>query len=172
MEYMVLSAMGEDRVGLVEELSDRISGALLNIEDSRMALLGGEFSIIMLLSGETGRLEAVQSGLGEWEKALGLSLRIKKTSPPSQEEGQTYKLETVSPDSQGLVHMLTAVLKKYDVNIEDLKTEVKPTPWTGTPMFHLKGSIVIPPTRDIRELREELIQLEGEKELDIFLKPM
>ena len=172
MEYVVLSAAGGDRIGLVEELTDRISRFRCNIEDSRMALLGGEFSIIMLLSGDDEGLESLKGKAPELERELNLSIRMKDTQPPQHQKGQTYRLETVSPDSKGLVHLLTAVLRRYDVNIEDFKTEVKAAPWTGTPMFHMKGTIVVPPAADIRELRERLIELEGEKELDIFLKPV
>ena len=171
-EYMVLSATGEDRVGLVEELTDRISSSHGNIEDSRMALLGGEFSIIMLLSGDKGALDKLKSETESIEKELNLSLKIKDTRSPIQQKGQSYRLETVSPDSRGLVHLLTLVLKKHGVNIEEMKTEILPAPWTGTPMFHLKGTIVVPPSVDFRELREDLLQLESEKDLDIFLKPL
>jgi glycine cleavage system transcriptional repressor len=171
-EYIVLSASGEDRVGLVEELSEQISLCHGNIEDSRMALLGGEFSIIMLISGEKDDLESLKGETDSLESKLKLSLKIKNTRPPAQQRGQSYSLETVSPDSQGLVFLLTSVLKKYAINIEDLSTDIKPAPWTGTPMFHLKGTIVVPPSLDLHRLREEFIKLEGEKELDIFLKPL
>ncbi len=172
MEYVVLSVTGEDRIGLVEELTERISRYGCNIEDSRMALLGGEFSVIMLLSGDDADLESLKAKVPVLERELKLTVRAKDTNPPQHQKGQTYRLETVSPDSKGLVHQLTAVLREYDVNIEDFKTEVKAAPWTGTPMFHMKGTIVVPPAADIRNLREKLIELEGEKELDIFLKPV
>ncbi len=171
MEYIVLSAMGEDRIGLVEELTERIGRCNCNIEDSRMALLGDEFSIIMLLAGERDQLDALKGIADELETDLKLSVRLRDTRPPVHQKGQSYLLETVSPDSRGLVHQLTSVLKKFDVNIEDFVTEVTPAPWTGTPMFHMRGTIVVPPAADMRELREALFRLEGEKELDIFLKP-
>ncbi|MBN2625973.1 MAG: hypothetical protein JXA95_04850 [Spirochaetales bacterium] len=171
MDYIVLSAMGEDRIGLVEELTERIGRCRCNIEDSRMALLGDEFSIIMLIAGDKEQLDALKEVTGELEQNLNLSVRIKDTRPPVHQKGQSYLLETVSPDSQGLVHQLTSVLKRFDVNIEDFTTEVTPAPWTGTPMFHMRGTIVVPAAADMKELREAFLRLEGEKELDIFLKP-
>ena len=47
--YLVVSALGTDRPGLVEALSETVVESGCNINDSRMAVLGGEFAIIMLL---------------------------------------------------------------------------------------------------------------------------
>lgn len=171
-DYLVLTAMGADRVGLVEELSHRISSLGCNIEDSRMALLGGEFSIIMLLSGEPAAMKDLSDRTEELEAALALSLRIKNTAPPRSRKDRSYKLETVSPDEKGLVHLITGTLKRHGANIEDMKTEVVPAPWTGTPMFHLKGTVTLASESAFRELRDELIRLEAERELDIFLKAL
>ena len=45
-EYLVITANGEDRVGLVEKFTNRILDAGCNIEASRMAVLGGQFAIL------------------------------------------------------------------------------------------------------------------------------
>ena len=51
IDYLALTASGEDQVGLVERFTARILDAGCNIEESRMAVLGGQFSILMLVSG-------------------------------------------------------------------------------------------------------------------------
>jgi len=56
-EYLVISAIGEDRPGLVSRLTGVIAEHGCNVEDSRMSVLGTEFAVILLLSGEG---EAVQ----------------------------------------------------------------------------------------------------------------
>ena len=57
LAYIVLTAIGPDRPGLVDEISSFLAARKINIEDSRMAVLGGEFAIIMLASGETGTVD-------------------------------------------------------------------------------------------------------------------
>ena len=47
--YVVLTAVGPDRPGLVNALASLIRDAGANIEDSRMAILGGEFAVILLI---------------------------------------------------------------------------------------------------------------------------
>ncbi|HDO34642.1 MAG TPA: glycine cleavage system protein R, partial [Chromatiales bacterium] len=48
---LVVSALGQDRPGIVNELSLAILNCGCNIEDSRMTVLGGEFAVILLVSG-------------------------------------------------------------------------------------------------------------------------
>ena len=46
---LVLTAIGEDRSGIVGELTQLVSDCNCNIIDSRIAILGNEFTFIMLL---------------------------------------------------------------------------------------------------------------------------
>ena len=43
-EQLVITALGEDRPGIVDELSNALTAHDLNIEDSRMGVLGGACS--------------------------------------------------------------------------------------------------------------------------------
>ena len=43
-ESLVITACGEDKIGLVEGFTRRISESACNIEESRMAALGGRFA--------------------------------------------------------------------------------------------------------------------------------
>ncbi len=47
--YLVLTAVGPDRPGLVSEISSLVLAAGANLEDSRMAILGGEFALLVLV---------------------------------------------------------------------------------------------------------------------------
>ena len=50
-EYAIVRAIGTDRVGIVEDLSTLIGQCGCNIEESSMAVLGGEFAVMVLVSG-------------------------------------------------------------------------------------------------------------------------
>ena len=58
-EYIVLTSIGADRPGLVDTVSEYVYSRGGNVEASRAATLGGEFAMIMLVSGEA---DAVGSG--------------------------------------------------------------------------------------------------------------
>ena len=49
--YLVVSALGADRPGIANELATAAASCGCNIVDSRMAVLGGEFAVIMLITG-------------------------------------------------------------------------------------------------------------------------
>ena len=69
-DFLVLTAIGEDRPGIVDDLTRVLLNAELNIEDSRMSLLGGEFAIILLLNGTPDALKQIQQEKSQLETVL------------------------------------------------------------------------------------------------------
>lgn len=171
--YAVISAIGADRVGIVDELSGVISQAGGNIEESKMAVLGGDFAVMMLVSLEATAFVALQARAAEIEKGLGLKVEIKPTKESSaQLKGRPYSLETISLDGQGIVHSVSAVLHRNHINIEELETRTEGAPLTGAPLFRMKAEIVVGPEVSIAALRRELEELQADQDLDIILTPL
>src|SRR5919108_1808107 len=73
-QHVILTAIGPDRVGLVEKLSEFISSRACNIEDSKMAAFYGEFAIILLISGDESKLAQVVREYRDLESQTGLSI--------------------------------------------------------------------------------------------------
>ena len=48
---LVLSALGEDKPGIIDELSRCVMSSGCNITDSRMTVLCGDFAILLLIDG-------------------------------------------------------------------------------------------------------------------------
>ena len=48
--HLVVTAVGRDRPGIVAELTAAVAACRANVADSRMALLGGEFALMMPVS--------------------------------------------------------------------------------------------------------------------------
>src|SRR6185312_1702572 len=84
-QWFALSAIGDDRPGIVADLSELIYECDCNLEDSSMTLLGSEFAVLLLLSGESAdlerRLNAACKRL-EWEKRLTVFFRPLDGAPP------------------------------------------------------------------------------------------
>jgi glycine cleavage system transcriptional repressor len=179
--YAVFSAIGADRVGIVDDLSGLVSEG--NIEESKMAVLGGEFAAMMLVSIEAAALDALIARIPEIESSLGLKIGVKVTRAGARENareavsadsdrGRPYALETVSLDGKGIVHSVSAVLRKYGINIEDLETRTGLAPFTGAPLFRMKADIVVGPGVAVGALRRELEELQAAQDLDIVLTPL
>ena len=77
---LVLTAIGEDRSGIVGELTQLVSDCNCNIIDSRIAILGNEFTFIMLLSGDMASISRVEHTLPAKGMELGLLTMMKRTS--------------------------------------------------------------------------------------------
>ena len=82
-KFLVVTAVGPDRSGIVSELSGIIHQAGANLEDSRMAALGGEFAVLLLASGEDAALERLTRVLADSQAKLGLHIVQRPTSAPS-----------------------------------------------------------------------------------------
>ena len=71
---LVISALGENRPGRVNELSRVLLGCDCKIVDSRMTVLGGEFPILLLVDGNWNTLSKLEMHFKRLEQALGMTI--------------------------------------------------------------------------------------------------
>jgi glycine cleavage system transcriptional repressor len=170
-DHLILTAIGPDQVGLVEKISEFISGHACNIEDSKMAVFCGEFAIIVLISGDGATLAKIAADYREIEAETGLSIAIKS---PSQTKTPVphlaYKLTASCMDHPGIVHQISAVLSSMGVNIESMETKTYSAPVSGTPLFQLDADLALPPETNMSRLRERFAQIQRDENIDIELR--
>ncbi|MBW7997570.1 MAG: ACT domain-containing protein [Candidatus Glassbacteria bacterium] len=172
-EYVVLSGVGPDKPGIARAISGAAFNAGCSIEDSRMAVLGGEFAILVLIEGEAAAVSGFSASLPELEKETGLSLSIRPTAEKTGykvKEGIPYELTVVGMDRTGIVFRVTELLARFGVNIDNLETEASNAPVTGTPMFRMVLDAEIPGEVPLKKLRAELAELCDELNMDISLE--
>ncbi len=173
LEYLVLTAVGPDRTGIVTELTDDIQRLKCSIDDSRMAILGGEFSIIMLVSGEAADIAQLKDFLPALEEKTGLTIVAKTTAPPSESgDFQLMAVEVVATDEPGIVHRVTEFFARHNINIDTLATDRYPAPHTGTPMFELDMGIQVPRDVDIEALQNDFQDLCDDMDIEGSIEPM
>lgn len=171
--HLVVSAMGKDRPGLIFELSRGIRDCGSSIRDSRMAVLGGEFAMVMLLSGNWNAIAKVESLLPRLEKNLDLTIQSRRTEPRQNVNNLIpYAVEVVSMDTPGIVHDIADFFSRRSINIEDLYTASYQAPHTGTPMFSLHMTVGIPADMAIAALRGEFMDFCDDLNLDAMLAPV
>ena len=171
--YVAVSAMGHDRVGLADDIADWIDGAGGNVEESKMAVLGGEFAVIMLVSGGRGVADTLLETAAARGEALGIRLDATETTAPhAPAGGRPYLVESVSLDSPGIVHSLTREIRSMGISIEDLETSSSAAPWTGAPVFRMKAMVILPKELPVADFREHMDRLAHERDLDIRLEPV
>ena len=77
-QLIVISAIGTDRTGVVQDLSKVILACGGNIEESRMTTLGAEFAMLMLVSGNWHTLDKLEKELN------GGAVQIQYATPISK----------------------------------------------------------------------------------------
>lgn len=171
-KHLVISALGKDRPGIVNELSKVISENACNVEDSRMSVLGGEFALVLLISGSWSAVGKMESQVRSLEKKLGLTMVAKQTEPRAVKDSMVpYLVDVVSMDHSGIVHEVANFFSHREINIEDLSTWTYAAAHTGTPMFALSMTVSVPVTLQIGRLRQEFTEFCDELNLDATLEP-
>ena len=171
--YAILTAYGNDRVGLADDISLKILGYDCSIEESKMAVLGGAFAVVVLVSGPDDRIEGLVAGAQRFGQELGMTVSAQRTTGHRQDEtGRPYLIESTSLDTPGIVHAITSLLRERDINVEDLETETARAPFTGAPMFHMRIRAILPQSVRVQKLKEELEDIALERDLDVSITPI
>jgi glycine cleavage system transcriptional repressor len=170
--YLVITASGEDKVGLVDQLSSKIAESGCNIEESRMAVLGGQFALIMLLSGPWNSLSKLEGQMGPLGDQLELTIIHKRTHKRDRTKPVIpYTVEVVAMDHPGIVRNLSAFFSKNGINIEELQTDTYPAPHTGTAMFSVIMTVGIQADVHIPTLRGNFLDYCDDLNLDASFEP-
>lgn len=170
--YLVITASGEDRVGLVDRLSSKITESKCNIEESRMAVLGGQFALIMLLSGPWNALSRLEGQLDRLGDQLGLTIIHKRTQKRERAQPAIpYVVDVVAMDHPGIVRDLASFCSRNGINIEELQTDTYPAPHTGTLMFSVTMTVGINADVHIPTLRGNFLDYCDDLNLDATFEP-
>lgn len=171
--YLVVCALGEDRPGLVTELTRSVLDSGCSIGDSRMMVLGSEFVMMLTAHGNWNTLAKLELQFKRLEEALGLTVIIRRTEGRKRSEDTLpYAVEVIARDQPAIVHNLAKFFSTRSINIEELMTRRYSAPHTGTPMFAVNIAVGIPATLHIAMLREEFMDFCDELNLDAVLEPV
>ncbi len=172
-QLIVLSAIGTDRPGVVKDLSKAILDCGGNIEESRMAALGAEFAVLLLISGNWHTLTKLEKALNGLTEKDGLTITIRKTGERGDQVNCIpYGVDVVCLDQPGIVFHLSEFFAVRDIEIADLATRRYAAAHTGAPMFSVQMTVNIPGSAPIAQLRDEFLDLCEQLNLDSILEPV
>jgi len=182
--WFALSAIGRDRPGIVADLAELIYECDCNLEDSSMTILGSEFAVLLLLTGEDpptqgsqgqdveARLSAACKRL-EWEKRLTVFFRPLEGEPLGfgvAQHARPFELQADGVDKAGIVARIARCLAAHTVNITHMSTASRPEPGTGTPIYHMQIRMDVPPAVDEAALGRELDAVAAALNIDLSLQ--
>ena len=172
-QLIVLSAIGTDRTGVVQDITKVILSVGGNIEESRMTTLGSEFAVLMLVSGSWHTLSRLETGLDKLSADQNLTVSIRKTGArPIRNDRMPYAVDVVSLDQQGIVFNLAEFFAARDIEIADVATRRYSAAHTGAQMFAIQMAVNIPSSVSISHLRDDFLELCDRLNLDAIIEPV
>lgn len=172
--YLVLCALAADRPGLVAEVTRYVKERGGNVEDSRMSILGGEFGMLMLVSGGEAQVARILDEAGALE-AGGLQVIARRTKSPAEHrraEVLPCLIVAEALDHQGIVHGVTAALHTLGTNIVSLATTAYHAPVTGSPLFRLEARVDVPRGVAIAQVRRAMEQVARDENIDVEVRSL
>jgi len=171
VQHVILTAIGPDHPGLVDEVTLFVAECGGNLEDSRMVNLRGQFAMMMLVAAPADAVRRLRDGLGELQAASGLhaEVQIAAAGRPSTSAALPYKLSTWAMDHPGLMQSVAHLLGELGVNIESAESSLHPAPYTNAPLFEMELVLAVPQSTHVAALREALGRLCDELNIDWHL---
>jgi glycine cleavage system transcriptional repressor len=143
----VLTLTGPDRIGIVDEVTGLLLQRGGNVETSRMARLGGEFAVLMLVSMPSDRFSGLDKGLEDLT-AQGYKVtttQAGRTYAEAHPGWLPYRIEVQGADHEGIIHEVAHYLSRRGISIESVDSESTPAPTSGVPLFAMTARLVVPP---------------------------
>ncbi len=171
--HLIISAIGDDRPGLVNEISRTILDCGCSIVDSRMTVLGGDFAVLIMATGNWNTLVKLEGALPGLQQRLGLTMISKRTTEKETSANLLpYVADVVTLDQPGIVFRLAEFFSAREINIRDMVTNRYAAAHTGTPMFAVHMTVDIPADLHIATLREEFLDFCDQYNLDAVIEPL
>jgi glycine cleavage system transcriptional repressor len=165
-----VTAIGRDQPGIVAAISGVFAELEANIEDARMAILRGNFAVMLIAALPEGADQAqLEARLGEVKDRLGLdAVAVNLVEEEERPPHPTHTLTVYGADHPGIVHAVSAALADRDVNITDL--EARLTVSGRRPVYTMMMELELPSTADPEELRAALVEVGSEAGVDVSLR--
>jgi glycine cleavage system transcriptional repressor len=169
-QLIAISAIGGDRTGLVYDLTRVVVDCGGNVLESRMAALGNEFAMLLLVSGNWHTLAKLEGELQKLGEASGMTISARRTEvKPPRPDTVNYTVDVVCLDQPGVLHSLAGFFSSRGVDIGDISTPSYSAAHTGAPMPRFAG-VTCRPASSL--LPEEFMDLCDNLNLDAILEPM
>lgn len=163
---LVLTVIGDDRPGLVEQLAQVIACNAGNWLESSMSQLAGKFAGILRVSVPDEQAEQLISELQSLSGSLKLVIE-KGDGDLLPEPSQSLHLSLIGNDRPGIIREISAALARQRVNVEELDTECTIAPMSGETLFNARVRLKVPADLNLDELQRGLEQIADDLIVDI-----
>lgn len=174
-EKHIITAYGPDRPGLVSSLAKAVFDAKGNVENTRMARLGNDCNVMMLVSFANATPEDHRAFAQAADEIPGLTVKVRPTRAIRRSDADavdTSRWRRVflhGTDFPGLAYQMTSFLASNGINIEMMNTDTQPSPFGDDELFTIDAVIEIQPDVSLRAFKRSMDRLKKKLGVDIVI---
>jgi glycine cleavage system transcriptional repressor len=163
-QIIAVTVLGQDRPGIVADVTAALADLHGNLEDSTMTLLRGHFAMVLLVHTGAGT-DAVEAALRPLCTGGSLVINARVLGEPAlgHVAGPSYALRVHGADRPGIVATITAVVARHGANIVDLGTRLLDG------LYVLLAEVELPPDASAVGLEAELKGAADELGVEVHL---
>jgi glycine cleavage system regulatory protein len=168
MKSIIISVLGDDKPGLVDNLSSFIVKHGGDWIESRMSHLGGKFAGILSVNIADNNVKAFIDDVSTAN--IGLQVLCEVSDISEITEYNNYHIELTGQNRPGIIYNLTHVLAEFKANVEELTSEVIEAPMSGEELFIATINIHLPKQISELTIKKKIERIANEFVADIQLK--
>ncbi|BCN24782.1 glycine cleavage system protein R [Vibrio alfacsensis] len=161
-QHLVLTAVGTDRPGICNQVVKLVTHAGCNIIDSRIAIFGNEFTLIMLLTGNASNITRVETQLPLLGQEHDFITMMKRTSYHELlDSSYTVEVFIESEDRMGLTEKFTQFFADKHIGIDSLSAQTisKSKVQLDADQFHIAITTSVSADCNLMQLQEDFDEL-------------
>ena len=172
-QHILVTAVGTDRNGLVRHVTATLLDCGCNIAESRLATMGSQFIMLILVSGNWHSKNKLEAALADVAKAQSLQINLRDADVTASQSNQIpYAVDLICLDQSGIVNTLASFFSAHEIAITEMISKRYAAAHTGAQMFNLQMIISLPERTHIATLREEFMELCDHYNFDAILEPV
>ena len=174
MQHFALTIIGRDRPGIVSQVTEILFQGGFNIADSSCSILGGQFSMILIISNpEIATKEEFCDTFKPLEEN-NLSVYIRTLKPGGEIrpelEGELCMISVYGSDKPGIVYQVAKELGDRNINITDLNTKLVGD--QKNPVYVMMLEAMLPENTEIEDVEVWMKELKQRLQVDISVRSL
>jgi len=166
MKNVVVTFVGQDKAGLVDQLAQIVVTHEGNWLGSSMSHLAGQFAGIVQVELPELQLAKFSLALGQLED-LHTMIQEGHNTAQQLEAQDLLNISVVCNDRAGIVQELTKALHSVDANIEQLGSQLESAANTGALLFRANVTVLLPEHSSIEALTDAIEELGDDVMVDV-----
>ena len=166
MKNIVVTFIGQDKTGLVSQLTDLVLAHQGNWLGSSMSHLAGQFAGIVQIELPELQLAKFSLALSQLDDLTSTVQKGHITAHDIEAE-DLLNISIVCNDRPGILQEVTKALQSVDANIEQLGSQLESAPTSGYLLFRANITALLPAHSSIEQLTQVIEDLGDDVMIDV-----